>query len=102
MAALMFLFPYARDEGKAKSFIQGMNPRIFIFSTLIALSCALFIGGLKGILLMLITCAGVYLMGDFTKKRVGGITGDTIGATNELMEVLILFSICVLERSIYV
>ncbi len=92
----MFLFPYARQEGKAKFFIQGINIKIFMLSTLIALSCVILIWNLKGLLLILITAAAAYAIGNFTNKKIGGITGDTIGAASEIMEVAILFTISIM------
>jgi len=100
MVMSMFLFPYARQEGKAKDFIRGINPKVFIFSTLITLSCVLLIWNLMGISLMLIAAANAYLFGIFIKKKLGGITGDTIGATNELIEIVILLTICITGRLI--
>ncbi len=98
MVMSMFLFPYARQEGKAGTFIHGINLKVFILSTLITLSCAVLIWNLIGISLMLIATANTYLFGIFTKKKIGGITGDTIGATNELTETVILFAICIIGR----
>ncbi|MFA5089451.1 MAG: adenosylcobinamide-GDP ribazoletransferase [Candidatus Omnitrophota bacterium] len=95
----MFLFPYARTEGKAKVFIRGMNPKIFIFSTLIAISCVIAAWGVKGLVLLLAVTVCVYLSGKSISRRIGGITGDTLGATIELSEVIILFGICLMERS---
>jgi len=95
----MFLFPYARNEGKAKAFIQGMNLKIFILSTIIALVCAFMIWQLKGLFIITIAAASAYITGKFINNKIGGITGDTLGAINELTEVIILFSICVIERN---
>jgi len=95
----MFLFPYARNEGKAKAFIQGMNLKIFILSTIIALVCAFMIWQLKGLFIITIVATSAYITGKFINNKIGGITGDTLGAINELTEVIILFSICVIERN---
>jgi len=100
MVMLMFLFPYVRQEGKATAFIRGINLKAFILSTLIALFCVLLIWNLMGIALMLIAAVNAYLFGIFTKKKIGGITGDTIGAANELIEVVILLAICIIGRLI--
>lgn len=95
----IYLFPCARQDGKAKVFIQGINSRIFIFSTIIASGCALMIWQLKGLFIIVIVATGIYAIGKFINNKIGGITGDTLGAINELSEVIILFSICVIERS---
>ncbi len=96
---LMFLFPYAREEGKAKVFIREMNLRIFIVATLFALICAFLAWQLKGLILALMIAAFAYLFGRLITKRISGITGDTLGAAIELTEVVTLFCVCILERS---
>lgn len=95
----MFLFPYARQEGKAKVFIQGMNFKVFIFTTIIALICAVAIWKIKGLIILGIIAISSYIIGKFINNKIGGITGDALGAINELTEVIVLFSICILERS---
>jgi cobalamin synthase len=42
---------------------------------------------------------GSCVIGKFINNKIGGITGDTLGAVNELMETVILLSICVIERT---
>jgi adenosylcobinamide-GDP ribazoletransferase len=90
----MFLFPYAREDGKAKVFIEGMDSKILFFSTLITFLSALLIWQLKGILIFLLIGGCVYVSGRFIVRKFGGITGDTLGATIELTETMVLFSAC--------
>lgn len=94
----LFLFPYARQEGKAKAFIDAANRKVFILSALIALLCVIGIWRLYGALLLIIIAAITVIMGKFITSKIGGITGDTLGATNEIVEVLTLISICLLGR----
>ena len=94
----MFLFPYAREDGKAKLFIQGINFKIFILATMLALISIAGTGKLSGLLVFAISAIGTYIINKFITRKIGGITGDTLGATNELIEIIILFSICILER----
>jgi adenosylcobinamide-GDP ribazoletransferase len=99
MVFSIFLFPYARKEGKAKVFTQGITPLIFIFSTIILLACAGLIAKTGSLFVFGISALGAYVIGKFISLKLGGITGDTLGATNEITEVIILFCICVLERT---
>lgn len=94
----MFLFPYARQEGKAKAFIEGINFEILTLATLIALICAALIWQIKGIFIMAMVGVSSYLIARFINSRINGLTGDTLGAINELVEVIILFGISILER----
>jgi adenosylcobinamide-GDP ribazoletransferase len=96
----MFLFPYARQDGKAKVFIQGINLRIFSFSTLAALVFVFIVWKINGLLIMGIVAISAYLINKFINKKIGGITGDTLGAVNEIAEIVVLFSIYVLGRKL--
>jgi adenosylcobinamide-GDP ribazoletransferase len=97
MVISMFLFPYARTEGKAKIFIQGANLRIVILAGAITLLCVFALwrlqGALVAVLITLITC----ITGKFISNKIGGITGDTLGATNEIIEITTLFIIIIME-----
>ena len=95
---LMFLFPYARDEGKACGFIKGMNSKIFWRATIIGLLCAVIVWQLKGALSFGLAMLFAFLVGKFVVKKIGGITGDTLGAISELEEVSVLCAIFILNR----
>jgi adenosylcobinamide-GDP ribazoletransferase len=92
----MFLFPYARSNGKARVFIEGMNAKIFIISTVIACLLGFLTWQMRGLLVMAVVCAVVFLLGRFILRRIGGITGDTLGAVNELAEVAVLCVVIIL------
>jgi len=96
MVFAMFLFPYARKEGKAKAFIQGINPKIFTLATIITLICVFVFWKIDGILVFIITAISSYLAGKFINSKIGGITGDTLGALCEINEVIVLLSIIIL------
>lgn len=90
------LLPYARDEGKAGLFIKYARKKDIVIGALftIFVSCALF--GLKGITIFLTSLIPVLLFIRYSEVKIGGMTGDTIGAVNEIAEGAVLFSILVL------
>lgn len=95
----MFLFPYGRTEGKAKDFIRGANLKTFIFSSLTTLLGVVIFLGMRGIWLGLTTAVLVYTIGRFVTSRLdGGITGDTLGFTGELVETILLFIMCIIGK----
>ncbi len=96
----IFLFPYARQEGKARVFIEGINLKIFSFATVITLVIAVATWGLKGLFVLLLVAICAYLAGKFIKRKINGITGDTLGALCELNELIVLFSIFILQNFI--
>lgn len=98
MVFAMFLFPYARQEGKAKVFMHGINLRIFTLSTIIALACVISVWQTKGVLVFMVIAAASYIAGKFITYKIGGITGDTLGALSESNEIIVLLTIIMLIR----
>lgn len=96
LAYSIFLFPYARKEGKAGVYFSGMTPKIFTLCTIITLACLLIFSGLSGLIIIIICAAGIYLFGRFSCRKIGGLTGDVLGAINEIAEILVLFSMFIL------
>ena len=93
-----FLFPYARKDGKARIYVQGVNFKILILAAVITLAGAIVFGRLKGIIVFLVVTTITYLAGKFINKKISGITGDTLGALCELNEVAVLVSIVILNK----
>lgn len=94
----MFLFPYAREEGKAKVFIEGVNLKVFSRATLVSLLISILLLKLKGLIVFIMVLVFVFLVGKVIAGKIGGMTGDTLGAINELTEPLILLTILILTR----
>ena len=46
---------------------------------------------IEGAVLFFISILPVFLFIEYIKRKIGGMTGDTIGAISEASEVLILF-----------
>jgi len=91
LVASSALFPYAREtEGLGRRFIQSLSRKEGLIATLFALSVMVFIFKFK--VLILIPVIAVLLIGFnfYFYKKIGGITGDTLGALNEIAEVLTL------------
>jgi len=99
--ATIFFFPYARQEGKARVFIKGMNLKIFILSSVVAVFSAAAIWQIKGLAVLLIITGFSYMLGKFSTKKIGGITGDTLGAGIEITEIITLVSVFILGNIYY-
>lgn len=82
---------YARQEGKASYFIEYAGNKEILLATLFTLGVFFLLLKMNGIILFLASLLPVFLFINFTKRRIGGITGDTIGATNEIAETGLLF-----------
>lgn len=98
MVLAIFTFPYARQEGKARVFISGANSWLLIGATAITLLAAFGAFGLKGEIILLAVSLAALWWGRFLTCKLGGLTGDTLGALNELSEVLTLLMIYILTK----
>lgn len=98
LVCAMFLFPYARQEGKAKSYIQGINLKILLIATVLALASAIAFWQFKGLCVLLVIAFCTHLIGKFINNKISGITGDTLGALCELNEATVLLTILALTK----
>jgi len=81
---------YAREDGKAKLFIRYARRKEVVAGGLFTLALFLLLAGLKGLALFLLALAPVFLFTHYAKRKLGGMTGDTIGAVSEIAEAGIL------------
>lgn len=84
---------YARKAGTARPFIGRIGWRQGIGATGIAMGLAGFILKGPGLLIGVVVFLSVLLFNRFLTLRIGGLTGDALGALNEITEVLVLFLI---------
>lgn len=96
----IYLFPYARQEGKAKLFIEGMTLKIFIISSIMVIICAYTALNIAGLVVLLIISGCTYIIGRLICKKIDGVTGDTLGAVIELSEVITLLIVCIGQGAI--
>ncbi len=80
--------PYARQEGTAAFTNNSFNwSRVgIIFGVLFVVTLSL-LGG-AGLFVVAILSLSLWLLGHYSLRKIGGFTGDTLGATCELMELL--------------
>lgn len=85
-----YLSNYAPDEGKGKYFVEYVKKRELIFSALFSLAVVVSVMSGKGIALFILAIIIMLPIIRYVKRRIGGMSGDTIGAVGEASEVLIL------------
>ena len=96
MSSLAVLLPYARSEGGCgEPFVKGARPMHLAIAWTIALLCHLPLGPVAPATLA-ITVAALFIFKRVYTKRIGGITGDLLGAASEITETVILFTIAAL------
>ncbi len=86
----IYSFPYARSEGKAKDFFAQFNFTAFIISAVGVLIFTILVLNWKGLFVFTAMLLFTFIFNKFMNKKIGGITGDILGATLEINEVIIL------------
>lgn len=79
--------PYARAEGgKAGGFVGPARPLHFILALVAALAICLAVAGATGMILLLQGMILGVLLRVWMKRQFGGVTGDLLGLSNEVVE----------------
>ncbi|MCD6575490.1 adenosylcobinamide-GDP ribazoletransferase [Candidatus Aerophobetes bacterium] len=90
-----FIIPYAREEGLGKFSLFIGYPQI-IMATLITLILGIIILGILHLILIAGVGTTTVIFSLYLKKKIGGFTGDTLGALGEIGEVVSLFLVSLL------
>ena len=90
MVSTMAAFPYARQEGTGTAFQKGNSPWQIIFGVITAAVAGSLLFGVGGLLLVVVAGALSLGIGWCIARMLGGMTGDTYGAVNEMAEVIVL------------
>ena len=99
MVQLVYRAPYARREGGlGLPFKENLKKREMVIATIISLAVSLFFLRFWGAILWLAVGVVTLLIQSFFEKKIGGITGDILGAANETNEVFALVLICGMLR----
>jgi adenosylcobinamide-GDP ribazoletransferase len=99
MVLVCYRSSYARsDEGLAKPFVDYLTTREIIISSVLAFGIGLLLMGVNGFLVFLGT--GLFSLGYrfFFLKKLKGVTGDILGAANEMTELVCLIQLVILEK----
>ena len=84
---------HARQDGLGAAFVKGTGGGAMFmaaFAAVVAGACLL---GVKGVIALLAVCLLTGAGRLFFQRRLGGLTGDTVGCISELNEILVLIVI---------
>ena len=87
---------YAHKEGKAKFFMEGAGKKEMLIATIFMLAAFILLMPAKGITAVFFSLLVALLFMGFVKRKIGGMTGDTIGAVSEISEMCLLFFVLIL------
>ena len=92
MVVLLGAFPYIRSQGLGSPFHGGSIKAATAVAGVSALAASFLLGSFAGLGLLFGAMALAWGMGWAMAKSLGGLTGDTYGATNEIIEAAMLIA----------
>lgn len=96
---LMRYSVYARpDGGLGNLFIGKISRNNIIITLVIGSLLSVFIMGYQVLMILAVTVLFGMLYKNYITSKIDGMTGDTLGASNELCEILVLLSVLIMER----
>lgn len=83
----------ARDDGLGADFISSAGLKEVILATIAVAIAASLLLGITGIICCLVAAAFALASRRYFHGRLGGVTGDIIGCTSEVAEILVLLTV---------
>ena len=91
--ALMLTTSLARHEGLGSDYVKSLRRSPTIISLLVSLFFMIFLTGVWSVAVVVATIVGAATIRWWSNKKIGGITGDVLGAAEQLSEALILVAL---------
>jgi adenosylcobinamide-GDP ribazoletransferase len=89
LVILLSLLPYARKEKGLAAMFQEHRPMHYaVWAVVFLSSIGWMTAQFKGLTMAAFSLAGTLLFAMYTRAKIGGITGDTLGAACEIVEAL--------------
>ena len=90
MVLALRIFPSARPTGLGAAFHQAVTTEGLVLASIIALAIVLFAGQLIGLIVWVAVTIITLALGFWITRSIGGLTGDSYGAIEEVAEVVAL------------
>lgn len=87
---LSYIGKSAKPQGTGNLFIGKVKVRNLIYTLLITGALTYLLIGYRAILLIVTSMLVTYLFNKFCEKKIEGLSGDTLGANNEIVEIFTL------------
>lgn len=92
---------YARNDGMGKHFIEECGIGEWLIASLYVIPVVFWLVGVWGIIALGIVLFFTYFFTRWVHSKIGGITGDVIGAVIELNQLIVLMYVVALVEKIY-
>ena len=86
-------FPYVRAQGLGRLYADHTGRLQLVVATVLAAALVLLIMGPPGLLLLLLGALSAHGLSVLLVRELGGLTGDTYGAINEILEVTVIMAV---------
>ncbi len=90
MVLALRVFPGARPTGLGAAFHQAVTTERLLLAGIVALAIVLLIGQFIGLIVWLAGTVSTLILGLLITRSLGGLTGDSYGAIEEVVEVVAL------------
>jgi adenosylcobinamide-GDP ribazoletransferase len=97
MVGAIFAYPYSRTAGLGKAFKDGTNWKQFLLATVFTLSLTVALFRIVGLVIMAVVWLSIMLATLYFRRRLGGLTGDTYGAVNEIALTAVFITVVALS-----
>ena len=97
MGLILRVFPSARPTGLGAAFHQAVTTKRLLLTGIVALAIVLIAGQLPGLIVWLIVSITSLMLGFWITRSIGGLTGDSYGAIEEVAEVVALLVLVMLR-----
>ena len=93
---LIFAYPYVRETAsKGRPFASSVTPARLVIGTALALGIALAVVDVAALPVFGVAIFVTALGGQYFRRRLGGITGDCLGAANQMVELACYLALAV-------
>jgi adenosylcobinamide-GDP ribazoletransferase len=88
-----WIFPPATPHGQGAMFRSGLTRARVLTALLLSVAITLAVLSFAGLVVFVLAAAGSLGLGWFFTRQLGGITGDVLGATIEVAELIVLLTV---------
>lgn len=88
---LMYISTYAREKGMGGFYLDKVKLKHVIICEVTGIAICYCIMGIQGLILLVVGILIMLMYRQYIYNKIQGMTGDTIGAANEIIEIALLF-----------